>query len=394
MTESLRGVRPPLWSIEVVRRGERPVVVVTGELDLGAHPGFGERLQELTAGAADPVVDLSRVRLLTAAGVRQLLVVADALARGGRHLRVVTGSAVALRVLRATQATDVLETSATLEAAEHALQRLREADAGTGELEQLRREVTELRAKLATRPVIARALGMVQERYRLADLDEAFRLLRFASRTHNVKLFVLAQTLVELPRPRDRAWLIGALQRPAPPLDLAARRAGAKPVAVLEQLVQEALRHTGAAAGYAQLPDGTGLRLAVHRGLGPDFATAFAHLDGEQSTCTAAHVRGVPVHSADIARDAVFSRPGPRHALLADGFGTARSTPLATPTTGSAGVLTTLHEGIDHPVGVPATERVETLCRQTGAWLTWYRHHEVLTALQDLHARVTAGKLG
>ncbi|WP_217709552.1 ANTAR domain-containing protein [Amycolatopsis sp. Hca4] len=291
MDRAERGVRTPLWSAEAVPAGERPVIVVTGELDLNAGPGFGDRVRNLAAGVPDPVLDLSRVTVLTAPGVRQLHAVADALAADGRCLRVVTGAGTVLRVLRAAQATDVLDTYVTLEAAEKAL-RSRAPD-GPAELDRLRQELADLRTKLATRPVIARALGVLQERYRLADMDEAFRLLRYASRHHNIKLLVLAKALLELPRPRDRTWLIGPLQRPAPPLRFARDRPGKTPATVLE-LLHATLDCTGAAAGYAQLPGDTdtGLRLAACHGLGAEFAEAFAHLEGEQSTCTAALVRG------------------------------------------------------------------------------------------------------
>ncbi|MGW3963700.1 ANTAR domain-containing protein [Amycolatopsis sp. NPDC005003] len=394
MAETERRVRTPLWSAEVVADGERPVIVVTGALDLNAGPGFGDRVRELAVGAPDPVVDLSRVTLLTAPGVRQLHAVADALAAEGRRLRVVTGAGIVLRVLRAAQATDVIDTYVTLDAARKALPHL--APDGRAELDRLRHEVADLRSKLASRPVIARALGILQERYRLADMDEAFRLLRYASRNHNIKLLVLAKALVELPRPRDRTWLIGPLQRPAPPLGFAADRSGKTPSTVVELLLRVTLAGTGAAAGYAQLPGETEteLRLAACHGLGAEFAEAFAHLDGEQSTCTAARARGAAVLSAHIARDPLYCRPATRRVLLGAGFAAAHSIPLQDLSASCAGVLTTLHADPGPVLRGPAWDRVHRLCRETGAWLQWYHRHEVLTALQHLHARVTTGQLG
>lgn len=380
--------RAPLWSAELVRTGEHLVVVVTGELDLSAHPAFGDRLLELTAGVADPVVDLGGIRLLATAGVRQLYVVADTLARAGRRLRVITGSGLALRVLRAAQATDVIETYVTLAAADGATRPGPPAPSGVPELEQLRLEVAALRSKLATRPAIARALGVLEERYRLADMEEAFRLLRSASQVHNIKLVVLAKTLVTLPRPRSRAWLIGALQHPAPRLSFtAADRPGTTPAAVLERLVRRAPVVAGTTAGYAQLPDEAGLRLVAHHGLDEQFAKVFARIDGEQSTCTAAMAKGVAVTSADVALDPLFCRPDIRRALLGAGFTSARSVPLASPDADCTGVLTVLARTA---FAGPVPERLDSLCRETGAWLQWHRHHQVLTALQHLHAQATA----
>ncbi len=382
----------PRWSAEVVRTDRRAVVVVTGDLDMSASPEFADRLLRLTGGLPDPVVDLSRVRLLAASGVRQLHALADTIAGTGKRLRVVTGTGAVLRVLRTMQATDVIETFVTLDAADGALLRPTGLPDASGELERLRLEVAALRAKLATRPVIARALGVLEERYRLGDLDEAFRLLRSASQTHNVKLLVLAKALVELPRPRSRAWLTSALRRPAPPLGFATDRPGTTPASVLGHLLEHALGGTGAAAGYTQLTDETRLRLAAHRGLGEDFTTAFAHLDGEQSTCTAALVRGVPVTSTVIATDTLFCRAGTRDVLLGAGFRTARSIPLQGAGAGFVGVLTVLDANAGPTIAAEAWNRLDAHCRETGRWLDWHRHHQVFTALQNHHTRTIAGQ--
>ncbi|WP_372508519.1 ANTAR domain-containing protein [Amycolatopsis iheyensis] len=72
-----------------------------------------------------------------------------------------------------------------------------------------------LRGKLAYRPKIARALGVVQERYRLPDEEAAFRLLRSASQVHNVKVHRLAEVLVDLPHP-GRADPVPPRRRTAP----------------------------------------------------------------------------------------------------------------------------------------------------------------------------------
>ncbi|QKV73610.1 hypothetical protein [Amycolatopsis sp. Hca4] len=98
--------------------------------------------------------------------------------------------------------------------------------------------------------------------------------------------------------------------------------------------------------------------------------------------------------SAPLARDPLYCRPATRRVLLGAGFAAARSIPLQHRTAGCAGVLTTLHEVPGPALGGPEWDRVHELCRETGAWLHWYRQHEVLTALQHLHARVTTGQLG
>src|SRR5690349_3836199 len=100
MDQGVRVARPPRWSAEAVEAGEQPVVVVSGELDGTSRPRFGDQVRKLITGTAGPVVvDLSRVGLLSASAIRELMALADSLARTGRRLRVVTGTGVVLRVL-------------------------------------------------------------------------------------------------------------------------------------------------------------------------------------------------------------------------------------------------------------------------------------------------------
>jgi hypothetical protein len=42
----------------------------------------------------------------------------------------------------------------------------------------------------------------------------------------------------------------------------------------------------------------------------------------------------------------------------------------------------------------PVPGNLDGLCRETGAWLQWHRRHQVLTALQHLHAQATAAPPG
>jgi anti-anti-sigma regulatory factor len=379
--------RSSAWSAQPVCAGGRLVVVVTGELDASAHPEFGERLRQLTGDAAEPVVDLSGVRLLTGAAVRQVRELADTFAGTGRRLRIVTGTGPALRVLRAAQATDVLETYVTLTAAGGAgpPHPGSAATPDATQLERLRLEVAALRSKLATRPVIARALGVLEERYGLPDMDAAFRLLRGASQYHNVRLWTLARTLVELPRPYDGDRLADALRHPPPPLDFGPGRP-ATPAAVLAQLLDVATD----GAGYTQLPDHDGLRLAGHRGLGEDFAVAFARLAGEQSTCTVALRKGAVVTSTDIGQDPLFGGAVTRDVLLGAGFRAARSTPVLTPAGECAAVVTTLAEPAGHDFDGPAQDRLDLFAREAGRWLHWHGHRQALLAVRHLHERATA----
>ncbi|MBT2893799.1 ANTAR domain-containing protein, partial [Streptomyces sp. McG2] len=73
--------------------------------------------------------------------------------------------------------------------------------AGAGS--QSEAEVHDLRASLRTRPLIAQAQGILQERYGLRDAETAFDLLRDSSQQHNVKLRTLASVFLSAPRPAD-----------------------------------------------------------------------------------------------------------------------------------------------------------------------------------------------
>ena len=64
-------------------------------------------------------------------------------------------------------------------------------------VEDLEREVSGLRHALASRAPIEQAKGMLMLRHRI-DADQAFQLLREWSSVHNLKLRVVATTLVEV----------------------------------------------------------------------------------------------------------------------------------------------------------------------------------------------------
>ncbi|MGM1062325.1 ANTAR domain-containing protein [Saccharothrix sp. Mg75] len=252
-----------------VAAGEAQVVTLSGELDAAASTAVAARLAELVEeGHGDLVVDLTGVRLLSGAGVTALFGVADALAGTGRRLRIVAGSPAVTRVLRYKRVPDVVDVHGTVDGALGA-----QGDA-VGRHEdatvlRLAREVRELRAKLAGRPVIARAMGMLQERYLLPDSDSAFALLRGVSQRANVRMRDLAETLVDLPRPCGvEPWPPAA---PAPALGFSAARAQG---AVLSDLLDAVVQGTWAVGGEVRLAESGGLRVAVH--LDP---TDMAHAD-------------------------------------------------------------------------------------------------------------------
>ncbi|WP_372671809.1 ANTAR domain-containing protein [Amycolatopsis kentuckyensis] len=371
------------WSIKPVRDAGVLVIAVAGEVDAGAHPAFSEQLFRLTAGVLEPVVDLSGVRVLGATGLRGLLVLAETLAATGGRLRVVTGVGVVRRALQATGAADVLETYESLSVALGAKSTGAAADDHRDALiERLREEIRVLRAKLAHRPRIARALGVVQERYRLPDEEAAFRLLRWASQRHNVKVQQLAQLLVDLPRPGEGEWPPAG---PRPRGQSGVPWPVRTPAELARCLLDVALEDTGARAGFVQFADGDRLRLAAHRGLSGEVSCL--DLDGTSSAL--ASTRFLAVMSGDVGADPLFAGTATLDLLTGSGVRAALSLPLPAPGERCAGVLTVLHERPGHQPGGPGRERLDGLVRGAGSWLHRYHQDRVLAALAELHRQAT-----
>ncbi|MFI6936306.1 ANTAR domain-containing protein [Streptomyces sp. NPDC050287] len=141
------------------------------------------------------------------------------------------------------------------------------------ELERLRAEVRDLRARARVRPLIAQAQGMLRERYALPDAESAFSLPQRASQRSNVKMRTLAGALLSAPRPdpRDTLWFPSRVRQPEPSVSFVA---GAGPggrhrTAVLGAVLSRTLDVTGTDMGTVPLPDPVrgGLCLERHTGL-------------------------------------------------------------------------------------------------------------------------------
>ena len=326
-------------------RGQEPpgtrLVRLAGDIDVLASQGLRVRLLDVAvAGAGDVVVDLAKVTLLSAAGVTALVELADVLAGSGRRLRLVVTSEHVRGALAASHAADLVDTYPSVGAAVSA-RAVPEGivPGGRGDrLSRLGQEVRELRAKLSTRPVIARALGMVQERYRLPDLPAAQRLLRDGSQHGNVKLYALARVLVELPRPGpDGPWLTGELRPAAPSVPFpAVPPQGWTADAVLVATLEAAMRCTGAGAGAVHAQHGGRLRMVANRG---------------------APGGGQVVHSASV--------------LAGDGHCLA--------------VVSVRHGRAEwRPTGAQRGE-LDRIATGAGRWLDWWERDTVLGALEHLH---------
>ncbi|MFI5673258.1 ANTAR domain-containing protein [Streptomyces cellulosae] len=258
------------------------------------------------------------------------------------------------------------------------------------ELERLRAEVRDLRARARSRPLIAQAQGMLRERYALPDAESAFALLQRASQRSNVKMRTLAEALLSAPRPDPRAtlWFPSRARQPEPAVSFApgAGPGGRHRGAVLGALLSRTLDVTGTDMGNVQVPDPEygGLRIEKHTGLTADFVEFFGHV-GEQGTACAQAARELAqVTVRDVETDPVFTEPA-RAAILAAGSRACHSVPL---TTASGRCVGMVSAHLAHTVSGLTNAQLKALDRlgtETGRWLAWHEHTVVLDALEHLH---------
>ncbi|MEU0589716.1 ANTAR domain-containing protein [Streptomyces sp. NPDC006132] len=266
-----------------------------------------------------------------------------------------------------------------------------------GELERLRAQVRDLRARARVYPLISQAQGMLQERYELPDGESAFALMQRASQRYNVKLRTLAGALVTAPRPdgREQLWFPRRVRQPEPELTFTtAHRSGSgSRGAVLKAVLNRTLEVTGTDMGNVQLPDRArgGLRIEEHTGLTPDFIDFFAHV-GEDGTACAKAARDVAqVTVREVESDPVFTEPA-RRAILAAGSRACHSVPL---TTASGLCVGMVSAHLDRPLrGLTAaqTRTLGTMGAEAGRWLAWHDRTVVLDALEYLHALGRSGR--
>ncbi|MEV0848522.1 ANTAR domain-containing protein [Streptomyces sp. NPDC049954] len=271
-----------------------------------------------------------------------------------------------------------------------------DTDADTDrETARLRTELRDLRAKLRSRPVIAQAQGVVQERYGLGDERIAFDLLHRTAQRHNLRVRALAEALVAAPRPSPgHEWFPGRARHTPPPLGGLPGLTDRKPTvgAVLGAVLSRTLEITQTPMGNVQLVDAAsgGLRMEKHAGLSDDFVDFFDHVEAGPAgtSCSRAAQDVAQVTVRDVATDPVFTEPA-RRTILAAGSRGAHSTPLATSAGRCVGMVSTHH---DRPITPPGRATGTALARlglQSGRWLAWHQYTVVLDALEDLHRRGT-----
>ncbi|MFK4070872.1 ANTAR domain-containing protein [Streptomyces sp. NPDC029674] len=253
--------------------------------------------------------------------------------------------------------------------------------------EQLRGQVAELEVQARTRPRIALAEGILVERYRLAEPQAAFALMRQASQRANIKLHQLAAAVARTPGPAPGAevWLPRRTRHPAP--DLTALRAGTLDAANQGEVLGAALRRvmsvTETDMGNVQLMEDDVLRLAKHAGHPRHFTDYFAFVEGNTACSRAAAA------SRQVTVKEVESSPGfddeTRRVILTSGSRGVHSIPLLDGQDTVRGVISSHHARPLAGFTQAQLRELGTTGRTMGSWITWHQGTVLLDALEDLH---------
>jgi hypothetical protein len=256
-------------------------------------------------------------------------------------------------------------------------------------LEELRRRVRDLAGRLGSLPLIARAEGVLQGRYRLPAGRIAFDLLRQASQRHNVRLRTLAQAVVTTPPPVPGAgtWFPVRARGAPPRLTFmpGAHAAKVEQTAVLNAVLGHALDITDSDAGNVQLVDPvTGdLRISVYRGHSEEFVHFFDRVGESGSACAEASRQAVRVTITNVASDPLYT-PESRAAMLASGSYACHSIPLAAPGR-LRGMVSTRFGHTITALTTAQARALDDLGEQAGSWLDWHHRTVVMDALEDIH---------
>ncbi|MFD4631800.1 ANTAR domain-containing protein [Streptomyces sp. NPDC058284] len=253
--------------------------------------------------------------------------------------------------------------------------------------ERLRDQVSELQVQARARSRVALAEGILVERYRLADAQAAFALLRQASQRANIKLHQLAAAVVRTPGPVPGAevWNIRRAQQPTP--NLATLHSGAIDATNQGEVLGAALRRvmtvTDTDMGNVQLVEDDTLRMAKHAGLPRQFTDYFAFVDGNTS-CARAAAASHQVTVKEVASSAGFDEDT-RRVILASGSRACHSIPLVDEQNTVRGVISSHHARPLIGFTQAQLRALDGTSRALGTWIKWHQHTVLVDALQDLH---------
>jgi hypothetical protein len=256
------------------------------------------------------------------------------------------------------------------------------------ELVRLSQRVHDLHQQLRSRPLIAQAMGVLQERYRLPDADTTSALLRTTSQQHNVKMRALAAAVLAAPPPASATasrWFPGRVRPPAPEPSFVPQPPTAR-TTFLDSVLDAAIAHTSATKGDIQLVDPVLATLVLerHRGFSPKFVKFFAKIDTERTACAEAWRSNTRVVVPYVEHEPFYSDEA-RHELLTAGSRAVQSTPLIAPSGDCVGVVSTHYPSPGRRPTAAEQAQLDRIATEAGAWLSWHTHTTTLDALEDLH---------
>ncbi|ALG10045.1 GAF and ANTAR domain-containing protein [Kibdelosporangium phytohabitans] len=251
----------------------------------------------------------------------------------------------------------------------------------------LHQEIYDLRAALRSRPVIARALGMVQGRYDL-DADTAFDLMREGAQRHNLKLSALAGGLLVAKAPAGPDWFPGRVRRAMPALSYVNDKQNNR-TAALGSFLDVVLTVMDTGVGDLQLLDPlTGaLNLEQHRNLSAEFIDFFATVADDSTPCGTAVRQRCRVIVKDVALDPPLAGTRSGEMVLNEGVRAIQSTPLLVQGGRCVAVVSTHHSAPGHSPTPAQLDQLDRLAAQTALWLDWHQRTIVLDALEYVHTQ-------
>ncbi|MEV5733810.1 ANTAR domain-containing protein [Streptomyces sp. NPDC052292] len=376
--------------------GRLTVIAVHGVADTTTGTALASALA--APGPAQLVVDLTGLYRLEPAGAEILYRFAEEAAARGRPLRLTGCSAQAAAVLAGTRAAREPAGRAGPElygSVSEALAAVISAAAAAPEPPPgapfARTDAVELRHRLLAHALVARAQGLLMERYGLPGADTAGALLRTVARRHGMRTVALAGALMGAAAPGPgEAWFPGREHPAEPAVGFLLPSAGrARPLSAFLDALRDtacAITHTDMANVQLLDPSDNTLRMESHCGFPAEFVHFFAVVDGTATPCGHAARKSERIVVDDVASAPEFDEPS-RAATLAAHSRSVQCTPIPGPAGRAQGMLSTHHAQAGHAFTGAEFVALDTVAREAGAWLDWYRTTTVLDALEDLHRR-------
>ncbi|MGW3168979.1 GAF and ANTAR domain-containing protein [Streptomyces sp. NPDC001153] len=365
--------------------GRLTVLALSGDADSGAELDTALH----APGPTQLVLDLSGLHRLSPAAARALFRFAEGAAGQGRMLFLAACPAEAAAALAGARPPGGTGCGLYPTVSDALSVFLISASAPEGP--RLRPYAVELRHELLAHALVARAHGILMERYGLRSARGAAALLQTVGRAHGLGTVRLAVALAEAPPPRaGEPWFPGRIRLPPPAVGFVGRT-GDRPPSLpvfLDALRDAVCAITCTGMADVQLIDASDntLWLESHCGFPTEFVHFFAVIDDTSTACGHAARKRERVVVDDVATAPDFDETS-RAVMLAAHSRSLQCTPIPGSAGRPQGVFSTHHDQPGHAYTGAELGALDRVAREAGAWLDWYRTTTVRDALEDLHGR-------